>query len=249
MSDIINHDNDEESPADEVIDDKMSLVDHLQELRKRLITAIIAVVVGSTICYFYAAELVHFITAPAGKLYYMSPGEAFFSYLRVSFFAGFLLALPVVLYQVWAFVVPALSNKERLASFILVPTSVALFLIGLAFSYIWVLPAGIKFFMGFSTEDLQHMLSLGQYLSFVISFLLPFGFIFELPLLIVVLAKFGIIGSEFLTSKRKHVLVLSFVVGAIISPTPDVFSQTMIAVPVIVMYEMSRLIVKYILRK
>lgn len=249
MSDIINHDNDEESPADEVIDDKMSLVDHLQELRKRLITAIIAVVVGSTICYFYAAELVHFITAPAGKLYYMSPGEAFFSYLRVSFFAGFLLALPVVLYQVWAFVVPALSNKERLASFILVPTSVALFLIGLAFSYIWVLPAGIKFFMGFSTEDLQPMLSLGQYLSFVISFLLPFGFIFELPLLIVVLAKFGIIGSEFLTSKRKHVLVLSFVVGAIISPTPDVFSQTMIAVPVIVMYEMSRLIVKYILRK
>lgn len=249
MSDIINHDNDEESPADEVIDDKMSLVDHLQELRKRLITAIIAVVVGSTICYFYAAELVHFITAPAGKLYYMSPGEAFFSYLRVSFFAGFLLALPVVLYQVWAFVVPALSNKERLASFILVPTSVSLFLIGLAFSYIWVLPAGIKFFMGFSTEDLQPMLSLGQYLSFVISFLLPFGFIFELPLLIVVLAKFGIIGSEFLTSKRKHVLVLSFVVGAIISPTPDVFSQTMIAVPVIVMYEMSRLIVKYILRK
>lgn len=249
MSDIINHDNDEESPADEVIDDKMSLVDHLQELRKRLITAIIAVVVGSTICYFYAAELVHFITAPAGKLYYMSPGEAFFSYLRVSFFAGFLLALPIVLYQVWAFVVPALSNKERLASFILVPTSVALFLIGLAFSYIWVLPAGIKFFMGFSTEDLQPMLSLGQYLSFVISFLLPFGFIFELPLLIVVLAKFGIIGSEFLTSKRKHVLVLSFVVGAIISPTPDVFSQTMIAVPVIVMYEMSRLIVKYILRK
>ncbi len=249
MSDIINHDNDEESPADEVIDDKMSLVDHLQELRKRLITAIIAVVVGSTICYFYAAELVHFITAPAGKLYYMSPGEAFFSYLRVSFFAGFLLALPIVLYQVWAFVVPALSNKERLASFILVPTSVSLFLIGLAFSYIWVLPAGIKFFMGFSTEDLQPMLSLGQYLSFVISFLLPFGFIFELPLLIVVLAKFGIIGSEFLTSKRKHVLVLSFVVGAIISPTPDVFSQTMIAVPVIVMYEMSRLIVKYILRK
>lgn len=249
MSEIINHDSDEESLVDEVIDDKMSLVDHLQELRKRLITVIIAVVVGSTVCYFYAAELVHFITAPAGKLYYMSPGEAFFSYLRVSFFAGFLLALPVVLYQVWAFIVPALSHKERFASFILVPASVLLFLIGLTFSYIWVLPAGIKFFMGFATEDLQPMLSLGQYLSFVISFLLPFGFIFELPLLIVVLAKFGIIGSEFLTSKRKHILVLSFVVGAIISPTPDVFSQTMVAVPIIVMYEISRLIVKYVLRK
>ncbi|WP_378956037.1 twin-arginine translocase subunit TatC [Pelosinus sp. sgz500959] len=249
MSEIINHDNDEEPLENDVKDDKMSLIDHLQELRKRLITAIIAVVIGSTICYFYASDLVHFITAPAGKLYYMSPGEAFFTYLRVSFFSGFLLALPVVLYQVWAFIVPALSKKERLASFILVPASVLLFLIGLAFSYVWVLPAGIKFFMGFATEDLQPMLSLGQYLSFVISFLLPFGFIFELPLLIVVLAKFGIIGSEFLTAKRKHILVLSFVVGAIISPTPDVFSQTMVAVPIIVMYEISRLIVKYVLRK
>lgn len=252
MSEIIDDDKDdnsEESLRDEVADDKMSLVDHLEELRRRLITAIVAIVIGSGVCYFYAAELVHFITAPAGKLYYMSPGEAFFTYLRVSFFAGFLLALPVVLYQAWAFIVPALTNKERFASFILVPTSVILFLIGLAFSYMWVLPAGIKFFMGFATEDLQPMLSLGQYLSFVISFLLPFGFIFELPLLIVVLAKLGIIGSEFLDGKRKHVLVLSFVVGAIISPTPDVFSQTMIAVPVIVMYEMSRLIVKYILRK
>ena len=249
MSEIIIHESDEEQVAAEHDDSKMSLIDHLQELRKRLITAVIAVVVGSTICYFYAAELVHFITAPAGKLYYMSPGEAFFTYLRVSFFAGFLLALPVVLYQLWAFVVPALSNRERTASFILVPSSVLLFFMGLVFSYMLVLPAGIKFFMGFATEDLQPLLSLGQYLSFVISFLLPFGFIFELPLIIFVLAQFGLVGSEFLTSKRKHVLVLSFVVGAIISPTPDVISQTMVAVPILLMYEISRIIVKYILKK
>lgn len=249
MSEKISPDHEEE-PLEEIADDgKMSLIDHLEELRQRLITAVIAIVIGSSVCYFYAAELVHFITAPAGKLYYMSPGEAFFTYIRVSFFAGFLLALPIVLYQIWAFILPALSNKERLASFILVPSSVILFLIGLTFSYMWVLPAGIKFFMGFATEELQPMLSLGQYLSFVISFLLPFGFIFELPLVIVVLARLGIIGSAFLNSKRKHILVLSFVVGAIVAPTPDVFSQTMVAVPIIVMYEMSRLIVKYILRK
>lgn len=249
MSEITSHDHDEESLVSAEADDKMSLVDHLQELRKRLITAILALVVGSTVCYFYAAELVHFITAPAGKLYYMNPSEAFFSYLRVSFFAGFLLVLPVVLYQAWAFIVPALSNKERIASFILVPSSVLLFFTGLAFSYFLVLPAGIKFFMGFATEDLQPMFSLGQYLSFVISFLLPFGFIFELPLFILVLAKIGFIGSKFLSEKRKHVLVLSFVVGAIISPTPDVFSQTMVAVPIVVMYEISLLLVKYVLRK
>jgi len=249
MSEIISDASDEGFLVTENLQDKMSLVDHLQEFRKRLMIALIAVVVGSVICYFYASELVHYITAPAGKLYYMSPGEAFFTYLRVSFFAGFLLALPVVLYQIWAFVAPALNNKERLTSLILIPSSVLLFLMGLAFSYILVLPAGIKFFMGFSTENLQPMLSLGQYLSFVISFLMPFGFIFELPLIILILVKFGLIGSDFLTARRKHVLVLSFLVGAVISPTPDVFSQTMIAVPIIVMYEISLVIVKYIWKK
>jgi sec-independent protein translocase protein TatC len=136
-----------------------------------------------------------------------------------------------------------------MASVILVPASVLLFFTGLAFSYLLVLPAGIKFFMGFATEDLQPMLSLGQYLSFVISFLLPFGFIFELPLFVVVLARLGIISSAFLSGKRKHILVLSFIVGAIIAPTPDVFSQSMVALPILVMYEISRLIVKYILKK
>lgn len=250
MTEIINHNQEEDDQlGQEDLDPQMSLVDHLQEFRKRLLIAIVAVVVGSTISYFYASELVQYITAPAGKLYYMSPAEAFFTYLRVSFFTGFLLALPIVLYQIWAFILPALSNNERMASFILVPSSVVLFFLGLAFSYTLVLPAGIRFFMGFATDNLQPMLSLGQYLSFVISFLLPFGFIFELPLFIIVMAKLGIISSEFLTSKRKHLWVLSFVVGAIISPTPDVFSQTMVAVPILVMYEASRLIVKYILKK
>ncbi|MBP2639770.1 MAG: Sec-independent protein translocase, TatC subunit [Firmicutes bacterium] len=252
MADITNPENDQDevqAGSGNNSAASMSLVDHLQELRKRLIIMIIAVAVGSTACYFYSAELVHFITAPAGKLYYMNPAEAFFSYLKVSFFAGFLLALPVVLYQVWAFIVPALTLKERTATTILVPTSVLLFFVGLIFSYYLVLPAGIKFFMGFATDDLQPMFSLGQYLSFVISFLVPFGFIFELPLFILVLAKIGIISSKMLVAKRKIVLVMTFVIGAVISPTPDVFSQTMIAVPMLVLYEISILIVKYLLRK
>ena len=227
----------------------MSLIGHLEELRRRLITMIAAIAIGSIVCYFYAAEITGLITAPAGKLYYMNPAEAFFSYLKVSFFAGFLLALPVVMYQLWAFIVPAMTNNERTAGVFLVPASIILFFIGLIFSYYLVLPAGIKFFMGFATENLQPMFSIGQYLSFVISFLLPFGFIFELPLFILVMARVGIISSTFLVAKRKMVLVLSFVIGAVISPTPDVFSQTMVAVPIILLYEISILIVKYILRK
>lgn len=237
--------------SDDAIDQKgeMSLVNHLEELRRRIIVILVAVGIGTTVSYFYAAELVHFITAPAGKLYYMNPAEAFFSYLKVSVFAGFLAVLPIVLHQVWSFIVPALTTKERMATVILVPVSVVLFFVGLAFSYFFVLPAGIKFFMGFASEDLQPLISLGQYLSFFISFLIPFGFIFELPLLILVLAKLGLITSPFLIAKRKIVLVMSFVVGALIAPTPDVFSQTMIAVPILVLYEVSILVVKYLLRK
>lgn len=239
--------------AEEVVEEankaEMSLIDHLQELRRRLIISIVAVVVCSGVTYFYSQELVHFITAPAGKLYYMNPAEAFFTYLKASFFAGLLLALPVVLYQMWAFVLPALTNQERKVSFVLVPSSVLLFFTGLAFSYFFVLPAGIKFFVGFATDELQPLFSIGQYFSFVISFLLPFGVIFELPLFLVVLAKMGIISSAYLVSKRKIMLVMSFVVGAVISPTPDIFSQTMVAIPILVLYELSILLVKYVLRK
>ncbi|MDD4601119.1 Sec-independent protein translocase protein TatC [bioreactor metagenome] len=248
MSDITTQSKDEEVvTAPELTD--MSLVDHLQELRRRIITAVIAIAIGSCAAYFYAQDIVHFITAPAGKLYYLNPAEAFFTYLKVSFFVGFLLVLPIVLYQIWAFVVPALTTTERKTTIVLLPASVLLFFVGLAFSYYFVLPAGIKFFLGFATEDLQPMFSIGQYLSFVISFLLPFGFIFELPLFVLVLAKMGIIGSEFLKAKRKIVIVATFIIGAAISPTPDVFSQSMIAIPMIVLYEISILIVQHILRK
>ncbi|MBP2635217.1 MAG: tatC [Firmicutes bacterium] len=239
----------EESAEEAQPEGAMSLINHLEELRRRLIVMIVAIAVGSTICYFYAAEISGFITAPAGKLYYMNPSEAFFTYLKVSFFAGFLLALPVVMYQLWAFIVPAMTNKERQAGIFLVPSSIILFFVGLVFSYYLVLPAGIKFFMGFATDNLQPMFSIGQYLSFVISFLMPFGFIFELPLFIFVMARLGIISSAFLAAKRKMVIFLSFVIGAVISPTPDVFSQTMVAVPMLLLYEISILIVRYILRK
>jgi len=228
---------------------EMSLIDHLQELRRRLIISIVAVATGSIISYFYAPEMVHLITAPAGKLYYLNPAEAFFAYLKVSLLAGFLLALPVVMYQAWAFTLPALTKKERRVARILVPASVLLFFAGLAFSYYLVLPAGIKFFVGFATEDLQPMFSIGQYLSFVISFLLPFGVIFELPLVILVLAKFGIVNSRFLVGNRKTVLVMAFIVGAVVAPTPDVFSQTMVAVPLVVLYEVSIMAVRYLLHR
>ena len=239
-----------ESNQNELQDDgEMTIVSHLSELRKRLILCLLVIGFFSTISYYFAEEIVHFITAPAGKLYYMHPAEAFFTYLKASFFTGFLISLPFVLYQIWAFLIPALTDDERTAVRFLVPTSCILFFVGLIFSYYFVLPAGIKFFLGFSNVDLQPLFSIGQYLDFVISFLMPFGFIFELPLIILVLAKLGFVSSKYLIKKRKIVILFSFIIGAFISPTPDVFSQTMIAVPILILYEISIIIVKYLLQK
>lgn len=233
----------------EVHDDEMSAINHLEELRRRLIISIVTVLVASGCCYFYAEEMVNFLTKEAGKLYYMNPAEAFFTYLKVSFFCGFLVSIPVLMHQFWAFVVPALTNQEKKTFDIIVPASVVLFFLGLAFSYFLVFPTAVHFFMGFSTDSLLPMFSIGQYLSFVIAFVLPFGFVFELPMIILVLAKMGFLTSDFLKEKRKYVLVGAFVVGAIISPTPDIFSQCMIAIPMLLLYECSIMIVQFFLKK
>lgn len=227
----------------------MSLIAHLTELRKRLIRSLIAIGIGSCIAYYFIEDIMHILTGPAGKLYYMQPAEAFFTYIKVAVFVGFLLALPIVLYQIWRFVLPALIGMERYLISVIVPISLILFLAGLAFSFFFVMPAGIKFLMGFSTEELQPMFSLKQYFDFVIAFLLPFGFIFEMPLAIILLAKVGIISSKFLAKQQRIVIFLTFVIGAIISPTPDVFSQSMIAIPMILLYEISYVIVRFVMKK
>ena len=238
-----------ELEAQNAAEGNMSLVDHLTELRKRLIRMILAITLGTGVAYFFLDEIMHHLMKPAGKLYYMQPAEAFFVYLKVCIFAGFLMAVPIVFYQGWRFLLPALTNHERRVMGIVLPSSVLLFFGGITFSFLFVLPAGIKFFMGFGSEDLAPMFSIDKYISFVIAFVLPFGVIFELPLVIVILAKLGFISSALLRKYRKIVIFATFVIGAVISPTPDVFSQSMIAIPMLLLYEVSILIVRYVLRK
>ena len=228
---------------------EMTLVGHLGELRRRIIVSVVSVVVGALAAYYYIDELMRVVTAPAGKLYFMSPAEGFFAYLKLAVFAGFMLALPVVLWQVWAFVAPALTSGEKKWAFIMVPGAVLLFFTGVAFAYLLVWPAAVKFFLGFGSESLQPMLSLGQYLSFLFSFILPFGIIFNLPLALLVLAKMGIISSNFLAKQRRMMILVAFIVGGIITPTPDIFTQTMMAIPIILLYEASIWAVKILLRK
>lgn len=230
-------------------DGSMTLIAHLTELRSRLIKSLIAVAVGSVVGYCFIDDIMHYLTLPAGKLYYMQPSEAFFTYIKVAIVAGFLLALPVVFYQAWRFFLPALTRKERLVLGLVVPISVLLFFAGLAFSFFLVLPAGIRFFMSFGNGELEALFSVNRYFDFVISFVLPFGFVFELPLIITILGKIGILSSRFLGKYQRIVIFLSFILGAIITPTPDIFTQSMIALPMIVLYEVGYLIVRFALRK
>ncbi len=227
----------------------MSLQEHLTELRTRLIRSILIVLLCACGAYYYSDEILHILTAPAGKLYYMRPTEAFFTYMKVSMYAGIIVASPVLFYELWAFVKPALTKGEKRVTDLLVPIAIVLFWSGILFSYFFVLPAAIRFFIGFGSEDLQALFSVGQYLSFIVSFIFPFGVVFELPLVIVILAHFGIITSKYLRAQLKYFIFLSFVIGALISPTPDMFSQTMIAAPMLILYVVSYYVVRYIMHK
>ena len=233
------------APAD---DGTMSITAHLEELRSRIIKSLLAIAAGSGVAYFFLDEITKFLTAPVGKLYYMQPGEAFFTYLKIDIVAGFLIALPIIFFHVWQFFLPALTKSERAVLGVLVPASVILFFAGLAFAFFLILPIALKFFMGFTTDDLQSMFSFQNYFDFVITFLLPFGFVFELPLIVIVLAQLGILTSEFLGKYRRIIFFAAFVIGAIITP-PDVISQVSLALPVILLYEIGYRIVKHILRK
>lgn len=226
----------------------MSLVGHLNELRNRLIVAIIAIAIGFGVAYYFVDSILAVLVAPAGKLYYMRPTEAFFTSMKIAFVGGVILASPIWLYQIWAFVIPALSKGEKKMTMMILPAAIILFLVGIAFSYFLVLPAAIQFFIGFATDDLQPLLSIGQYIDFVISFILPFGVIFELPLILIALASLGIITSEQLAKKRKIFIFVAFIIGGGISPTPDMFSQTMIALPMVVLYEASVQIIKRVIK-
>lgn len=227
---------------------EMSMLEHLKELRRRILYSLLAVAVCSIAAYGFLDEIVAWLIEPAGKLYYMQPAEAFFVYAKVVVFAGFLLALPVIFYQAWAFLLPALTMRERLMLSVLVPVSVLLFVAGLLFAFKLVLPLAMKFFLGMGNTDFQPFLSAGSYFDFIITFIIPFGLLFEMPLIMLVLAWMGIITSDMLAAKFRIVIMVCFILGALFTP-PDVISQCMLAFPMILLYGIGYLAVKYILRK
>lgn len=226
-------------------DDKIPFTEHLDELRRRLIICFVAAGVGFVACYGFKEKLFELLLRPL--LAVMKPGdtliftglaEAFFTYLKVSFLAGILLATPVIAYQFWMFVAPGLYDRERRMMLPVVFLSSLFFIGGALFGYFVVFPFGFQFFMGFATEWIKPMPSMKEYLAFSSKLLFAFGLVFELPLVITFLAKLGLVSVDFLKKNRKYATLLFFIVAAILTP-PDVITQTMMALPLMFLYEIS----------
>jgi sec-independent protein translocase protein TatC len=226
-------------------EDKIPFTAHLEELRKRLIVCFIAVGIGFAGAYGFKEKLFQVLTAPlirvmkSGEtLIFTNLPEAFFTYLKVSFLAGLLLASPVILYQFWMFVAPGLYQRERRVLLPIVFLSTLFFLGGALFGYFIVFPWGFQFFLGFATETIRPLPSMREYLSFSAKLLLAFGIVFEMPLVLTAMARLGIVSVGFLKKNRKYAILLFFIGAAILTP-PDVITQIMMALPLMLLYEVS----------
>ncbi len=226
-------------------EDKAPFMEHLTELRDRLVRSFIAVGVGFLIAYCFKEKLFDILILPlvtamgeGQKMIFTGLPEAFFTYLKVSLLAGIVLATPVLFYEFWMFISPGLYRNEKKFLIPVILLSIFFFIVGSSFGYFIVFPYGFQFFLGFSSETIQAMPSMKEYLSFSSKMLLAFGFVFELPLILTFMARMGLVSVSFLKKNRKYAVLVFFAGAALITP-PDVVTQIMMAIPLMILYEIS----------
>jgi sec-independent protein translocase protein TatC len=225
-------------------DDKLPFTDHLDELRHRLIVSLVGIGLGFAISYGFSQQLLLLLQRPMPtRLVFIAPTEAFFVNLKVAFYAGLFLSVPLLLFQLWKFVAPGLYEHERRYSFPFLIISTVLFLLGAVFAYVVILPIALHFLMSQGGEFWKPSITLSNYLSFCMRLILAAGLIFEFPVLMYFLAKVGIVTPELLIRNRKYAILVAFVIAAILTP-PDVFSQVLLAVPLCLLFEVSVFVAK-----
>ena len=237
--------------------DEMPFLDHLEELRWRLLWSLLAVVVGGGIGFMLVMKLnvLGILIRPVepflngGKLKYLSPTEPFFITVKLAIVVGFILASPVVIYQVWAFFSPALLPSERRVIVPALYMGLVLFSLGVWAAYTVVLPMTLKFTMGFQTEALEQAITVGPYLSVVTRTLMAFGAVFELPVVILILSALGLVTPEFLASRRKHAVVIITVVSSLLTPGDVITLTLMMMIPLMVLYEFSIMLSRMVTRR
>ncbi len=215
----------------------VSFFSHLQELRDRLIKAFIAFVLGTIMAWNFIDPVIGFIVRPIGRIIFTSPAEAFNARMTLSMIGGLLLALPFIFYQLWQFISLGLTRAEKRYVKVFGPLSLALFFSGIIFGYFVMLPISLKFLMSFSSQWMVPMITVDQYISFVGTILLSSGVTFELPLVLAFLARLGIATPKFLQEKRRYAIVIILIIAAILTP-PDVVSQIILTIPLLILYEL-----------
>ena len=221
---------------------KMSFLDHLEELRKRLLISTIALCVAFFVCWSFSPEIFGFLEKPilqflpkGEKLAYTRLTSPFFLYMKVAFFAGIFLAAPVILWQVWAFISPGLYRRERRYAAPFIIFASLFFLAGGWFGYKTVFPMACKFFIELG-GNFKQVITVDDYFSFASKMILGMGLVFETPVLIFFLSRIGIVTPAFLLQKFKYAVLIIFIISAIITPTPDMVTQSALAVPMILLY-------------
>jgi len=222
---------------------KLTLVEHLEELRKRIIVSLIVLGIGTLLSFPFATYGLKILKLPASgeieKLVFFSPQEGFLIYMRIAFLSGLILSLPLILYQVWAFVLPAIEEKRKRQMVFFVFFCSLTFITGCLFAYFVLIPPALRFLLSFAKDNLQPVISANKYISFVISLILACALVFQMPVLSFILSKLGIINWRILRKKYKYAVVIIFIGAAIITPTGDVFNMLILALPMLFLYELS----------
>lgn len=235
-----------EPEEDDDLDGRMSFLDHLDELRRRLTHAVVALLVGFLAAFAFAARAQEFVMRPllatlppGGEFVFTEPAEAFFLQLKIAAILGLLLASPYVMLQVWLFIAPGLYANEKKFAVPFVLGTTVLFAGGAAFSHYVVFPAAFSFFGSFSTEQVRFMPRIAPVFGMYAWLLLAMGVIFQMPMLVMVLARLGLVTAGFLARHIKYAILIIFVIAAVATPSPDPVSQTVVAAPMIVLYLLS----------
>jgi sec-independent protein translocase protein TatC len=221
-----------------------SFFKHIEELRSRLIKSVVAFILAFCLCYNFIGKIIPRLIAPAGHLIFTAPAEAFSAYMILGAVMALFVASPYILYQIWAFVGGALKSSEKKFVLIFAPLSLLFFLSGGAFAFFVTVPMAYRFLMSFSSVYLIPMVTVRNYLGFLGHMMVAFGVAFELPLILGFLAKIGIASPEYLRQKRRHAIIIILIVASLLAP-PDVISMLVLAVPLMFLYEVGIIFVKF----